>query len=282
MRELNFKGNTPILYIIATPIGNLNEMTPRALNVIKEMDYIACEDTRVSGKLLAHFEIQKPLISCREHNEISGAIRIINDLKNGQRVAYLSDAGYPSISDPGNRLVNEALANGIKVSVISGANAMLNALVGSGLNSERFYFHGFLSPKEKVRQEELRTLIKRRETLIFYEAPHRVIKTIFDMLKIFGNRRACLARELTKKHEEYIRMNLSDLSMLDKETLKGEMVLVVEGNNEEIAPNINDDEVRKMISNLIDIGMTPKDAIKQVSDLLKLAKNHVYKIYHRN
>ena len=282
MRELNFKGNTPILDIIATPIGNLNEMTPRALDIIKEMDYIACEDTRVSGKLLAHFGIQKPLVSRREHNEISGAIRIISDLKNGQKIAYLSDAGYPSISDPGNRLVSETLANGIKVSVISGANAMLNALVGSGLNTERFYFHGFLSPKEKVRQEELRTLLKRRETLIFYEAPHRIVKTISDMLKIFGNRKACLARELTKKHEEFIRMNLTDLSMLDKETLKGEMVLVIEGNNEEVAAHINDDEVRKMISNFIDIGMTPKDAIKQVSDLLKLAKNRIYKIYHQN
>ncbi|MDD3099283.1 MAG: 16S rRNA (cytidine(1402)-2'-O)-methyltransferase, partial [Bacilli bacterium] len=156
------------------------------------------------------------------------------------------------------------------------------ALVGSGLNTERFYFHGFLSPKEKVRQEELRTLLKRRETLIFYEAPHRIVKTISDMLKIFGNRKACLARELTKKHEEFIRMNLTDLSMLDKETLKGEMVLVIEGNNEEVAAHINDDEVRKMISNFIDIGMTPKDAIKQVSDLLKLAKNRVYKIYHQN
>lgn len=282
MRELNFKGKAPILYIIATPIGNLNEMTPRAIETIKNMDYIACEDTRVSGKLLAHFEMQKPLVSCREHNEISGAIRIINDLKSGLKVAYLSDAGYPSISDPGNRLIREALASGIKVSIISGANAMLNALVGSGLNSERFYFHGFLSPKEKARVDELRGLIKRRETLIFYEAPHRILKTISDMVKIFGNRKACLARELTKKHEEFIRMNLNDLAMLDKDSLKGEMVLVVEGNNEEIAPHINDDEVRKMVSSFIDIGMTPKDAIKQVSDLLKIAKNQVYKIFHRN
>ncbi|MFA5421628.1 MAG: 16S rRNA (cytidine(1402)-2'-O)-methyltransferase [Bacilli bacterium] len=282
MRELNFKGQTPILYIIATPIGNLNEMTPRALDIIKKMDYIACEDTRVSGKLLSHFEIQKPLVSCREHNEISGAIRIVNDLKAGLKVAYLSDAGYPSISDPGNRLVNEALASDIKVSVISGANAMLNALVGSGLNSEHFYFHGFLNPKEKARLEELRALHKRHETLIFYEAPHRINKTLSDMLKILGNRKACLARELTKKHEEFIRMNLGDLAMLDKDGLKGEMVLVVEGNNEEIAPNINDDEVRKMVSNLVDLGMSPKDAIKQVSDLLKIAKNQVYKIYHRN
>ncbi|NCA96730.1 MAG: 16S rRNA (cytidine(1402)-2'-O)-methyltransferase [Bacteroidia bacterium] len=282
MRELNFKGSTPILYIVATPIGNLDEMTPRALEIIRSVDYIACEDTRVSGKLLAHFEIQKPLVSCREHNEISGAIRIINDLKSGIKVAYLSDAGYPAISDPGNRLVNEALANDIKVSVISGANAMLNALVGSGLDTERFYFHGFLSPKEKARLEELRGLLKRRETLIFYEAPHRITKTISDMFKIFGNRKACLARELTKKHEEFIRMNLGDLAMLDKDSLKGEMVLVVEGNSEEIAPNVNDDEVRKMISNLVDIGMSPKDAIKQVSDLLKLGKNQVYKIYHRN
>jgi len=282
MRELNFQGNTPFLYIVATPIGNLGEMNPRALEIIKSMDYIACEDTRVSGKLLSHFEIQKPLVSCREHNEISGAIRIINDLKAGQKVAYLSDAGYPAISDPGNRLITEALSQGVKVSVISGSNAMLSALIGSGLNTDRFYFHGFLSPKEKVRLEELRTLVKRRETLIFYEAPHRILKTISDMLKVFGSRKACLARELTKKHEEYIRMNLSDLSLLDKETLRGEMVLVVEGNNEEIAANVNDDEVRKMISNLVDIGMSPKDAIKQVSDLLKLAKNRVYKIYHRN
>lgn len=282
MRELNFKGNAPILYIIATPIGNLNEMTPRAIETIRNMDYIACEDTRVSGKLLAHFEIQKPLVSCREHNEISGAIRIISDLKSGLKVAYLSDAGYPSISDPGNRLIREALSNGIKVSVISGANAMLNALVGSGLNSDRFYFHGFLSPKEKARIDELRGLIKRRETLIFYEAPHRILKTLSDMVKIFGNRKACLARELTKKHEEFIRMNLSDLAMLDKDSLKGEMVLVVEGNNEEIAPHINDDEVRNMVSSFIDIGMTPKDAIKQVSDLLKIAKNQVYKIFHQN
>lgn len=282
MRELNFKGSTPILYIVATPIGNLDEMTPRALEIIKSADYIACEDTRVSGKLLAHFEIQKPLVSCREHNEISGAMRIIDDLKNGIKVAYLSDAGYPAISDPGNRLVHEALANDIKVSVISGANAMLNALVGSGLDTERFYFHGFLSPKEKARIDELRSLLKRRETLIFYEAPHRILKTVADMFKIFGNRKACLARELTKKHEEYIRMNLGDLAMLDKDSLKGEMVLVVEGNNEEMAPNINDDEVRKMISNLVDIGMSPKDAIKQVSELLKIGKNQVYKIYHRN
>lgn len=282
MRELNFKGSTPILYIVATPIGNLDEMTPRALEIIKSADYIACEDTRVSGKLLAHFEIQKPLVSCREHNEISGAMRIIDDLRNGIKVAYLSDAGYPAISDPGNRLVHEALANDIKVSVISGANAMLNALVGSGLDTERFYFHGFLSPKEKARIDELRSLLKRRETLIFYEAPHRILKTVADMFKIFGNRKACLARELTKKHEEYIRMNLGDLAMLDKDSLKGEMVLVVEGNNEEIAPNINDDEVRKMISNLVDIGMSPKDAIKQVSELLKIGKNQVYKIYHRN
>lgn len=282
MRELNFKGSTPILYIVATPIGNLDEMTPRALEIIKSADYIACEDTRVSGKLLAHFEIQKPLVSCREHNEISGAMRIIDDLRNGIKVAYLSDAGYPAISDPGNRLVHEALANDIKVSVISGANAMLNALVGSGLDTERFYFHGFLSPKEKARIDELRSLLKRRETLIFYEAPHRILKTVADMFKIFGNRKACLARELTKKHEEYIRMNLGDLAMLDKDSLKGEMVLVVEGNNEEMAPNINDDEVRKMISNLVDIGMSPKDAIKQVSELLKIGKNQVYKIYHRN
>jgi len=282
MRELNFDGKKPVLYIVATPIGNLSEMTPRAIAIIQGVDYVACEDTRVSGKLLAHFEIHKPLVSCREHNEITGASRIISDLKSGLKVAYLSDAGYPSISDPGQKLIQEALANDIKVSVISGANAMLNALVGSGLDSAHFYFHGFLSPKEKARLEELRNLAKRKETLIFYEAPHRIVKTLGDMLKIFGSRRACLARELTKKHEEFIRMNLSDLALLGEETIKGEMVIVVEGNNEEDAPNVNDDEVRKMISNLVDVGVSTKDAIKRVSDMLKIGKNYVYKIYHRN
>ncbi|MFA5481549.1 MAG: 16S rRNA (cytidine(1402)-2'-O)-methyltransferase [Bacilli bacterium] len=282
MRELNFNGLSPILYIVATPIGNLSEMTPRALDIIRGVDYVACEDTRVSSKLLMHFGIQKPIVSCREHNELTGAIRIVNDLKAGIKVAYLSDAGYPAISDPGSRLIKEALKNGIKVSVISGANALLNALVGSGLDTDRFYFHGFLSPKEKARIDELRGLVKRRETLVFYEAPHRILKTLSDMLKIFGNRRACIARELTKKHEEFIRMNLAELSVLEKDTLKGEMVLIVEGSDDEVEANVNDDEIRKMISNFIDLGMTPKDAIKHVSDMLKIAKNRVYKIYHQN
>jgi len=282
MRELNFNGLSPILYIVATPIGNLSEMTPRALDIIRGVDYVACEDTRVSSKLLMHFGIQKPIVSCREHNELTGAIRIVNDLKAGIKVAYLSDAGYPAISDPGSRLIKEALKNGIKVSVISGANALLNALVGSGLDTDRFYFHGFLSPKEKARIDELRGLVKRRETLVFYEAPHRILKTLSDMLKIFGNRRACIARELTKKHEEFIRMNLAELSVLEKDTLKGEMVLIVEGSDDEVEANVNDDEIRKMISNFIDLGMTPKDAINHVSDMLKIAKNRVYKIYHQN
>lgn len=278
-RELNFSGESPLLYIVATPIGNLGEVSARTIEILNEMDYIACEDTRVTVKLLNRFEIKKTLFSCREFNEVVSAIKIIDDLKKGMKVAYVSDAGYPSISDPGGRLIQKALKENIKVSVISGSSAFLNALVGSGLNTERFYFHGFLSPKDKVRAEELRHLMKRPETLIFYEAPHRITKTLQAMHTIFGNRRACIARELTKKHEEFIRMNLEDMLTLEKETLKGEMVIVIEGHNAEMQKFYNDEEILKMVYSLVRSGTTPKDAIKKVSDDLKINKNYVYKIY---
>ncbi len=282
MRELNYSGTKSLLYIIATPIGNLDEFSPRAIDILKSVDIVACEDTRVSGKLLASFHIKKELISCREHNEEEVSQRLIKMIKDGKKVAYLSDAGYPCISDPGNRLIVDALQNDIKVAVISGPNAALNALVGSGLSTEKFYFHGFLDPKTKIRKEELRNLMQRKETLIFYEAPHRIIDTLNDLDEIFGSRKACIARELTKKHEEFIRGNLDELKTLDPETLKGEMVIVVEGNNEETMININDDEIRKMINSLTDMGVSTKDAIRQVSELLKINKNYIYKIYHRN
>ncbi len=278
-RELNFTGTSPILYIVATPIGNLDETNQRAINILKEMDYIACEDTRVTIKLLNRFKIKKTLFSCREFNEVASAMKIIEDLKKGLKIAYLTDAGYPAISDPGGRLIQKVLAEKIKVSVISGSSAFLNALVGSGLNTERFYFHGFLSPREKVRAEELRHLIQRPETLIFYEAPHRILKTLQTMLQVLGNRRACLARELTKKHEEYIRMNLSELVELEKETLKGEMVIVIEGFNSESPMRFSDEDINKLVYSIIRTGVSPKDAIKKVSEQLNISKNYVYKVY---
>lgn len=282
MRTLNFDNKLPLLYLVATPIGNLDEMSPRALEIIKNADLIACEDTRVSGKLLSFFNISKPLLSLREHNEVSEAKNIIERIKEGKKVVYMSDAGYPCISDPGSKLVKLALENGINVSSISGPNAMLNALVCSGLETDHFYFHGFLSAKEKTKKEELRKLSSKEETMIFYEAPHRIQETLCDMFEILGNRKACIARELTKLHEEFIRDTLQNLSSLNPETLKGEMVIVVEGKNKEEQPILDDSEIIKMVNNLVNSGLSTKDAIKKVSELTKQNKNSIYKIYHLN
>lgn len=282
MRTLNFDNKLPLLYLVATPIGNLDEMSPRALEIIKNADLIACEDTRVSGKLLSFFNISKPLLSLREHNEVSEAKNIIERIKEGKKVVYMSDAGYPCISDPGSKLVKLALENGINVSSISGPSAMLNALVCSGLETDHFYFHGFLSAKEKTKKEELRKLSSKEETMIFYEAPHRIQETLCDMFEILGNRKACIARELTKLHEEFIRDTLQNLSSLNPETLKGEMVIVVEGKNKEEQPILDDSEIIKMVNNLVNSGLSTKDAIKKVSELTKQNKNNIYKIYHLN
>lgn len=282
MRSQNFNSNKPLLYLVATPIGNLDDFSPRALEIIKQADLIACEDTRVTLKLLGCFGISKPVISIREHNEVSEAENIIPRIKNGIKVVYMSDAGYPCISDPGARLVELALKNEINVSCISGPNAALNALVCSGINPDHFYFHGFLDAKEKARQEELRTLKSKKETLIFYESPHRIKKTLEDLYLIFGARKACIGRELTKKHEEFIRDNLKELSLIDETTLKGEMVIVVEGNNDEIEIEYNNEEIIKMVDNLVRNGLSTKDAIKHVCEQTKLNKNYIYKIYHLN
>ena len=282
MRELNFESNRPLLYLVATPIGNMNEVSPRTIEVIKSVDLIACEDTRVTGKFLSLLGISKPLVSLREHNEVSSSTEVVKKILSGSKVAYMSDAGYPCISDPGARLVKLALQNNINVTAISGPNAALNALVASGLCEDHFYFHGFLDAKESVKLEELRTLANRKETLIFYESPHRIQKTLISMFTILGNRKACIARELTKKHEEYIRGGLEDLSKIDPETLKGEMVIIVEGSLGEIKPDINNDEIIQMVKNFVNMGLTTKDAIKKVAEATNLNKNYIYKIYHIN
>ena len=282
MRTLNFDSNKPLLYLIATPIGNMDEVSPRVLEVLKNIDLVACEDTRVSGKFLSLIGLSKPLVSLREHNEVTASNEIIEKILNGTKVAYMSDAGYPCISDPGSRLVKLALQNNINVTAISGPNAALNALVASGLCEDHFYFHGFLDAKESVRLEELRKLASRPETLIFYEAPHRIQKTLNDMFSILGNRKACIARELTKKHEEFIRGGLEELAAIDPTTLKGEMVVIVEGSLGEIKPDVNNDEIIQMVKNMVNMGLSTKDAIKKVAEATNINKNYIYKIYHIN
>ena len=282
MRSLNYDSNKPLLYLVATPIGNMQEVSSRTIEVLSSVDLVACEDTRVTGKLLSLLGIKKDLISLREHNEVTVSHELIERIKNGLKVAYVSDAGYPCISDPGSKLVKICLENDINIAPISGPNAALNALVASGLCEDHFYFHGFLNAKESVRLEELRELAYKKETLIFYEAPHRIKKTLEALYEIFGDRKACLARELTKKHEEFIRCGLKAMSEIDPETLKGEMVIVVEGSSGEVKPVINNNDIVNMVKSMIDSGMSTKDDIKKVSEITKINKNIVYKVYHLN
>jgi 16S rRNA (cytidine1402-2'-O)-methyltransferase len=270
------------LYLVATPIGNLEEITTRATATLASVDLVACEDTRVSGKLIKHLGLEKPLIACHEHNEFTVSKQLVEKLLQGQSIAYVSDAGYPGISDPGQRLVQAALLEDIQVIVISGPSAIFNALVASGLDTTRFYFHGFLRQKEAARLDEIKDLYRRPETLIFYEAPHRIDTTLRNLLDVLGNRKACIARELTKIHEEYIEGTLQELTEIDPTTLKGEMVVMVEGNKDEFGIKLSEEEIRKLVDSMTATGISMKDAIRQVSDMTKMAKNYIYKVVHQN
>lgn len=273
MRNRNFDEDLHILYLIPTPIGNLEEMNPRAINILKSVSAIGCEDTRVSKQLLANFGISNKLISCHEHNEEMASEELLKYLETGN-IAYVSDAGYPGISDPGHRLVVKALENGFKVSVISGPNAMLNALVGSGLDTSHFYFHGFLASKQSTRLKELEDLKHKKETMIFYESPHRIADTLKDLRDVLGNRKACIARELTKRFEEFIREDLNTLASLDTNTLKGEMVIVVDGEKED--KQISLDVVLSYAKELIKNGVNTKLAAKLASEKYDVSKNVIY------
>ncbi|MBQ7243432.1 MAG: 16S rRNA (cytidine(1402)-2'-O)-methyltransferase [Bacilli bacterium] len=280
-RELNFEGPSPILYLIATPIGNRSEMTPRALEILKDTDYIAAEDTRNSGQLMAYFGIDKPFISCHEHNEEEAGTRIVTLLQQGKKVCYMSDAGYPCLSDPGQRLVARCLDQGIKVSVTSGPSAAINALTCSGLSSTHFHFEGFLPAKESERIARLNALASNEDTLIFYESPHRIFKTLLSMAATLGDRKAVIARELTKSHEEFIRGTLAELCLLPEESLRGEMVIVIEGASKKKAV-LSDTEIALALREEFDWGRTPKEAIKNVSANNGLPKNKVYEVYLEN
>ena len=280
-RELNFEGPSPILYLIATPIGNRGEMTPRALEVLKQCDYIAAEDTRNSGQLMASFSISKPFISCHEHNEEEASAKIIAFLKQGKKVCFMSDAGYPCLSDPGQRLVARCLENGIKVTVTSGPSAAINALTCSGLDSTHFHFEGFLPAKENERVARLNELSSNPDTLIFYESPHRIFKTLLSMAATLGDRKAVIARELTKAHEEFIRGSLSELCLLEEDSLRGEMVIIVAGANQH-KETLTEAEIALAIREELEWGKTPKEAIKAVANNHNLPKNQVYDIYLKN
>ena len=273
-RNKSFENNY-LLYLIATPIGNLSEFSNRAIEIINEMDLIACEDTRNTQKLLSFFNIKKELVSLHEHNEVSQSKFIIEQIKQGKKVAYVSDAGYPCISDPGNILVKLALEEGISCSTISGSSAFLNALVSSGLSTEHFYFHGFLSSNDSEAKKELENLSKKQETLIFYESPHRIARTLKLYYEIFGDRKAVISRELTKLHEEQIRGTLSEFINIEESSLKGEIVVIIDGAKN--IDEISDEQIKKRFEEIIKLGVENKAAIEIVSQELNVNKNRVKK-----
>lgn len=278
MIQQSFKENKPILYLIATPIGNLSEMTPRALEILSEVDVVAAEDTRVSSKLLAHFDIHKPMIAYHDHNEDTMSEHLLSEMASGKQIALMSDAGYPLISDPGYRVVQAAVEKGYHVISISGSSAFLNALVVSGLPSYPFAFMGFLESKEHALKKQLEEHKDLEMTLIYYVSVHKVEKTLEFMYDIFGNRQIALARELTKKHEEIIRGSISEV--LDAMvTIKGEYVLVVEGNqaNKEESSL---DGVLNEVDDLIGLGVKPSKAISYLSKKRQISKNKLYDVYH--
>ncbi|UCD95164.1 MAG: 16S rRNA (cytidine(1402)-2'-O)-methyltransferase [Candidatus Zixiibacteriota bacterium] len=218
------------LYLVPTPIGNLSDITRRALDVLEKSTLVACEDTRVSGRLLAHFGLKKKLISYHDFNEEKRLPQLLEVLSAGGDVAVITDAGSPGLSDPAFRIIRAAIANDITVSPLPGANALIPALTGSGLPLDRFFFEGFLPNKSGARKNRLDKLKGLEHTLIFYESPHRVRKVVAEMLEVLGDRRVCLAREISKLHEEFIRGALSEvLDAIEPRAIKGEIVLVVEG-----------------------------------------------------
>lgn len=277
IRQKSFENEKSTLYLVATPIGNLDEMTYRAVNILNEVDYIAAEDTRNTIKLLNHFNIKKKLLSHHEHNIEASSYKIL-ELLEGANIALVSDAGYPAISDPGYELVMKVIEKGYNVVSVSGANACLNALVVSGICPQPFLFYGFLNHSDKTKKKELTSLKDYRETIVFYESPHRINKTLTLMLEYLGDRPIALCRELTKRHEEIIRGKISEvLEVCD--SLKGEMVIVVEG-TKEIIEQTFDLDINEQIEVYMNEGMTSKEAIKKVAKERNLSKNEVYKTYH--
>ena len=268
------------LYICPTPIGNLEDITYRTLRVLNEVDLIAAEDTRHSIRLLNHFEISKPLTSYHDHNKDTKGDYLINKLLEGENIAVISDAGMPGISDPGELIVRQAIENNIEVEVLPGATAFVTALVGSGLNTYKFAFEGFLDRDKKVRRQQLEEVKEESRTIIFYESPHRLKETLKDMLKILGNRKISVNRELTKKYQEIIREDLETvINIFNEREVKGEFVLIVDGfKGEKTVQNTYDDlSEREYVEALLEEGMDKKDAIKIVCKERKLKKDVVYK-----
>lgn len=278
-RQQSFQNNKPSLYVIATPIGNLSEISKRVLDALNECEYVFCEDTRVTGQLLAHLQIKKNLVSAYENIEKQSSVKVLELLKAGKNVAFMSDAGYPGISDPGSLVIQEVIKNDFNVVVVNGPSALIQSVLASGLNTDHFYFYGFLNAKPSARIKELESLKEFKHTMVFYQSPHKVKVCLEDMLNILGDRKICLCRELTKKFEEYIRGTISEIIPIC-ETLKGEMVLVVEGYTQEDTQSISMEECIELVDEEIKNGLSTKEAIKNIALKYNVNKKELYNFYH--
>ena len=270
------------LYVVATPIGNLEDITLRALKVLKEVDLIAAEDTRHTLGLLNHFEINKPLISYYKETEKTKSHILIEKIMDGKNIALVSDAGTPGISDPGEEVIKEAIKLGIDVIPVPGACAFVNAIIASGLNTKEFAFIGFLSANKGEKKAKLEELKYETRTLIFYEAPHKLQATLETMLEVLGDRQVCLARELTKIHEEFIRDNLSTLIEQNVE-IKGEFVIVVEGSTISKKENdiieLNKLSLEEHYERYKKEGLEKKEIIKRIAKDRNVSKNEIYQYF---
>ena len=276
MLQKSYK-NENALYLIPTPIGNLDDITIRSLKLLREVDILLCEDTRVTGSLLKKYDIKQKLISCHEYNEDSIKYDVVKYIQDGLKVGLVTDQGSPIISDPGFRVVQEVIDNGYSVIGLPGATAFVPALISSGIAPSKFLFYGFLNSKNSKQKQELESLKLYPYTMIFYEAPHRIINTLENMKKIFGNRHISLSREISKLYEEIYRGTIDEvLENFDK--LKGEFVLIVEGNTEQV--DFSDIDIISHVKLYLDDGLSEMDAFKKVAKQRGISKSIVYKEYN--
>lgn len=278
MSQKSYNGEV-CLYLIPTPIGNLEDITIRSLNLLRSVDLILCEDTRVTGNLLKKYDIKKRLISCHEYNEDKIKQKVLNELQSGKNIGLVTDQGSPIISDPGYIISKTVINQGFNVVALPGATAFVPALISSGLNPSPFLFYGFLNSKNSKQKQELESLKNLKYTLIFYEAPHRIKNTLENIKEIFGNRKISISREISKLYEEIYRGMIEDI-LTEMNQIKGELVLVVEGNTTN--PDYSDLSVLKHIDLYLEEGISEKEAIKLVAKERNIAKSIIYKEYHND
>lgn len=270
------------LFVVATPIGNLEDITYRAVRVLGEVDLIACEDTRHTRKLLDHFKIHKHLVSYHDHNEISRSLELVESLKQGKNIALVSDAGTPLLSDPGYRIIHAAIDAGVRVIAVPGPSALLSALTVAGQPADSFYFGGFLPAKVSQRKRRLEELRELDSTLVIYEAPHRILETLSDIGEILGNRRVVLCRELTKMHEEVLRGTAEEISAIltQRDAIKGEITLVL-GKPQPVEESLTPATMVEEVARLVASGSSRMDAVKSVARRAGLGKREVYALLQR-